>query len=189
MHYRATPMSETASNLGSRLRNFAVVLTAIALAAALFFGFQTQKNPASLAQLAASATPFEVAKQNGKPTLLEFYADWCTTCQAMAGDTYALREEYGDRANFVMLNVDNTKWLPEMSAYRVDGIPHFVYLGPEGETTAEAIGEIPREYMEANLIALIDGAPVPYARNTGRVSKINAAIAPAENADPRNHGG
>ena len=187
--FQATAMSEPASNPGQRLRNFAVALTAIALAVALFLGFQTQKSPNSLPQLAASATPLDVARANGKPTLMEFYADWCTTCQAMAGEMFDLREAYGDRANFVMLNVDNTKWLPEMSQYRVDGIPHFVYLNPEGEATAEAVGEIPRAYMEANLVALIDGTPVPYARKMGKASKVNAAIAPAENTDPRNHGG
>ncbi|MEO1467086.1 MAG: thiol:disulfide interchange protein, partial [Cyanobacteria bacterium J06633_1] len=58
-----------------------------------------------------------------------------------AGDLAQLKESYGDRVNFVMLNVDNTKWLPEMLRYRVDGIPHFLFMDVQGEAIAEAIGE------------------------------------------------
>jgi len=53
---------------------------------------------------------------NGKPTLIEFYANWCS--QAMA--PIWLTAKYPDSVNFVMLNVDNTKWLPEILKYLVE---------------------------------------------------------------------
>ena len=74
----------------------------------------------------------------------------------MAPDIAALEGQYGDKVNFVMLNVDNTKWLPEMLKYRVDGIPHFVFLGKQGESQAEAIGDQPRTIMANNLEAVSD---------------------------------
>jgi hypothetical protein len=45
----------------------------------------------------------------------------------MAPDVGVLKKQYGESVNFVMLNIDNTKWLPEILNYRVDGIPHFVF--------------------------------------------------------------
>ncbi|MBD0389041.1 MAG: thioredoxin family protein, partial [Nostoc sp. C3-bin3] len=116
------------SNLGKRLRNFLVVMVAIALSVALVLGLRTETTSATLAKLTDTSIPLDVAVSNGKPSLVEFYADWCTVCQKMAPDIAQLETEYADKMNFVMLNVDNTKWLPEMLKYRVDGIPHFVFL-------------------------------------------------------------
>src|SRR4028119_2205286 len=127
-----TPQNQSESNGGTRIRNFLIALVAIALTVSLFLGFRTETPTGILEALAAEATPLEVAMSNGKPTLMEFYADWCTSCQAMAPDMVELKQQYGDKLNFVMLNVDNTKWLPEISRYRVDGIPDFVFMNNQG---------------------------------------------------------
>jgi thioredoxin-like negative regulator of GroEL len=165
------------------------VLVAIVLSTAIFLGLQLGTDSGSLEALAANAVPMEVALQNGKPTLMEFYANWCTACQAMAKDMTELKQAYGQRVNFVMLNVDNTKWLPEMLQYRVDGIPHFVFLDAEGQPLVSAIGEQPRSIMAGNLEALATAQPLPYTQARGRVSEVEAARAPQSGSDdPRSHG-
>ena len=180
---------ESKSTFATRLRNLVMVLVAVLLSTAIFLGLQTGTNTGSLAALAETAVPLENALSNGHPTLMEFYADWCTSCQAMAPDMAELKEEYGDRINFVMLNVDNSKWLPEMLHYRVDGIPHFVFLNSEGETLASTLGEQPRTIMAANLDALINGSTLPYAKAKGRVSGLETSVAPTTRPDdPRSHG-
>ncbi|WP_250123898.1 thioredoxin family protein [Chroococcidiopsis sp. CCMEE 29] len=179
----------TESNIGKRVRNLLIVLVAIALSVALFLGLKTQTNSVSLTALDEESTPIEVALSNGKPTLMEFYANWCTVCQAMAPDIAELKQQYTDSVNFVMLNVDNSKWLPEMLQYRVDGIPHFVFLNNEGKAIAQAIGEQPGSIMAANLEALAAGSPLPYAQASGQVSKFEAKVKPSPGADdPRLHG-
>jgi thiol-disulfide isomerase/thioredoxin len=164
------------------------------LAVLVVMGVRTQTPAASLETLAAESTPLEAALTNGKPSFMEFYANWCTSCQAMAGDMTELRETYGDTVNFVMLNVDNTKWLPEMLHYRVDGIPHFVYLDETGESVTMAIGEQPKTIIASNLEALVAGEALPYQQGVGQSSQLEApqsreAIINRDRSDnPRSHG-
>ena len=175
--------------VGTRVRNLLIVLVATALSVALFLGLQTETNSVSLTKLDRESTPLEVALDNGKPTLMEFYANWCTVCQAMAPDIEQMKQQYAESVNFVMLNVDNTKWLPEVLKYRVDGIPHFVFLNSKGEAIAQTIGEQPRTVMATNLDALVAGLPLPYARTGGQVSPFSAPVAPPTSGnDPRSHG-
>ncbi|HEY9753279.1 MAG TPA: thioredoxin family protein [Coleofasciculaceae cyanobacterium] len=175
---------------GSRVRNLLIALVAIFLSTTIFLGLRTDSGSGLLAATAKESVPLETALTNGKPSLIEFYADWCTSCQAMAPEIKQLKQVYGDRVNFVMLNVDNSKWLPEVLQYRVDGIPHFVFAGQDGQALAEAIGEQPRSIMAANLTALIDQQALPYATATGQTSTFAASSGPtkASAVDPRSHG-
>ncbi|HEY9660127.1 MAG TPA: thioredoxin family protein, partial [Allocoleopsis sp.] len=180
-----TPAGTT---LGQRIRNLVIVLVAIVLGVAVFLGVQTGTDTGTLAAMAKSATPLELALANGKPTLMEFYADWCTSCQAMAKDMGELKQEYDEQVNFVMLNVDNNKWLPEMLHYRVEAIPHFVFLNGTGEPIATTIGEQPRPIMAANLAALSTDTALPYVQQRGRISQVESPVAKSGNDDPRSHG-
>ena len=182
------PLDSNTNN--NSVRNIVIAITAVVLSVALFLGLQTETNSLSLESQVKRSTPLNVALNNNKPTLTEFYADWCTSCQAMAADLGAIKQNYGDRINFVMLNVDNTKWLPEMLRYRVDGIPHFLFMDSTGEAVAEAIGEQPRSILQADLDALIANNPIPYANTRGQVSQFEkkVTVTNTSNTDPRSHG-
>lgn len=185
-----TPPQTPEGTSGRRIRNVLIALVAIALGAFLFLGVQTETGATSLDAQAEQSTPLEVALSNGKPTFMEFYANWCTSCQAMANDLGELKEQYADSVNFVMLNVDNSKWLPEILNYRVDGIPHFVFLGQDGQAIAQAIGEQPRSVLEANLEALVAALPLPYTQGNGKISAFEAPVSTTKSPqdDPRSHG-
>lgn len=171
-----------------RLRNALVAIAAIVLTTALFFGFQTQRSSTSLDAVAAAALPIDQALANPQPTLIEFYADWCSSCQSMAADNLSLEQEYSDRLNFVMLNVDNNKWLPEVTKYRVDGIPRFIFLDRQNQLIGDTTGAIPREIMAANIEAAIADQPLPHnSVSSDRTSTINESKA-ADISQPRDHG-
>lgn len=171
-----------------RVRNALVAVVAIALGITLFLALNSDDPVYSLDAQVAESTPLEVAITNEKPTLLEFYADWCTSCQAMASDLQELKGNYQDQVNFVMLNVDNSKWLPEILKYDVDGIPHFIYLDETGSAIAQTIGEQPYSIMDANLNALLTDAPIPYSRATGRKSNFDTNTTASQTpASPRSH--
>ncbi|OKH37580.1 thiol:disulfide interchange protein [[Phormidium ambiguum] IAM M-71] len=178
------------TTVGAKVRNLLIVLATIVLSVAFVLGLRTETSTATLTTLAENSLPLEIAMTNGKPTLVEFYANWCTTCQAMASDMNELEEQYTNKVNFVMLNVDNNKWLPEIERYRVDGIPHFVFFEKEGNAIAQTIGEQPKTIMAANLEALVAGESLPYAKTTGQVSKFTPSVTTnkANSDDPRLHG-
>jgi thiol-disulfide isomerase/thioredoxin len=183
-------LSESKATGATRLRNILIALAAIALSVAIFLGVQGKTSTASLQAQAQASVPLAVALSNGKPTLTEFYADWCTSCRAMAKDLAEIKQQYEGKVNFVMLNVDNNKWLPEILRYRVDGIPHFVFFNRQGEEIAQTIGEQPLPILEADLEALVADLPLPYAYSTGQVSKFSTPVNPATppQDDPRSHG-
>ncbi|NJK60842.1 MAG: thiol:disulfide interchange protein [Oscillatoriales cyanobacterium SM2_1_8] len=172
---------------GTQLRNGLVAIAAVLLALALFVGLRTEKLGVSLAGLAARSVPLETALAGDRPILMEFYADWCAVCQAMAADGEALRREFGDRVDFVMLNVDNRKWLPEMQRHQVDGIPHFVFLGRDRQPQGTAIGRIPLPAMRENLLALLTDQALPHAQWTGDRS-LTAGTGVPFPTDPKAHG-
>jgi len=177
------------STTGKRTRNFIIAIVAIILGGTLFLGLRAESTSVSLAQMSETSISLELATSNGKPTLVEFYADWCTVCQRMAPDIAQLKQEYSSKLNFVMLNVDNSKWLPEMLKYRVDGIPHFVFLSKSGQSISEAIGDIPHRIMSSNLEALIAGSPLPYVQASGKMSPFSTTLTENKNQDdPRSHG-
>ena len=185
--------TQLATQTARRVRNLVVVAIASVLSIMIILGLQTRSPAASLSEMAEAAIPLDKALANGKPTLIEFYANWCTSCQAMAPDMQQLETDYGKRVNFVMLNVDNTKWLPEMLNYRVDGIPHFEFLSEECLEKGTAIGEIPRVVLAENLDALIENQPLPNVQIKGELSELdnvdNPVTGKQASDDPRSHGG
>eukprot|EP00898_Chlorokybus_atmophyticus_P001865 jgi/Chlat1/267/Chrsp1S03160 len=165
---------------------------AAGFAVAAFATIRVLGGGPTLATLAASAVPFDVALQNGRPTVVEFYADWCEACKELAPEVYRVEKSWADKVNFVMLNIDNPKWTPEMDEYNVDGIPHFVFLNDQGKEAAEVVGKLPRSVLEANVEALATGeTQLPYNRLAGRQSSLSSrpVVRQATSADPRAHGG
>jgi len=98
----------------------------------------------TLQSMAAEATPYEIAIASQKPTLIEFYADWCTTCQSMSGTVSALHEQYGEQVNFVMLNIDDPQWAAEVADFGASGVPQFTLLDSEHQSVKTWVGKVPK---------------------------------------------
>lgn len=145
-------------------KNFITVAVVVTLALNLFLSSPAMakvNSPLSglitLKNLAKSATPYQEAIANGKPTLLEFYADWCTTCQGMSGTIEQLEQQYKDRVNLVMLNIDDPQWDDLAQQYKVIGIPQYNFLDAEEHKVESFIGKVPQSILAQTFEKIVAG--------------------------------
>ncbi len=149
---------------------------------------------APLERLARQSPELTVALADGRPTVVEFYADWCEACRAMAPAMERLEQQQRGRMDVVLLNVDNPRWLPEMDRYEVNGIPQLEFFDAAGNAVGRSIGARSAPELEALSSALVGGTALPQLAGVGAVSPLDnpelaAAAAPATPAaGPRSHG-
>lgn len=105
------------------------------------------------------AMPYEEAIANGKPTFLEFYADWCSSCQAMAQPVEAFRDRYGDEVNFVMLDIDDPAQAERVAEYSVTGVPHFIVLDSVQGIQESLVGRVPSGILAQTFDKLLSATP------------------------------
>jgi len=80
--------------------------------------------------------------QSDKPVLVDFWADWCQPCHAMAPTVEALAEEYGDRIRIAKLDVDANPMTTHK--YEIRGIPALL-LFKDGQLVQQIVGVKPKE--------------------------------------------
>jgi thiol-disulfide isomerase/thioredoxin len=91
----------------------AIAATLTTTTMASMAAIQNLSTPA--AKLAAAATLIAkgetplAKKLQGKPVIVDIYASWCPGCKNIAPTLSQLKQQYGTKANFVVLDVTDTK--------------------------------------------------------------------------------
>ena len=88
--------------------------------------------------------------QASQPTLVDFWAEWCAPCRAIAPIVKELAEEYGDKIKVVKINIDESPQTP--GNYGIRSIPT-VLAFKDGQVVSQLTGARPKgDFKE-----LVDG--------------------------------
>ena len=98
----------------------------------------------------------EIAFTNGKPTYLEFYAEWCEICKEMAPEVTELKKDFDNKINFVFLNVDNPKWDKFIKQFKVNGIPQINIIDSNSKLQATFTGLQEEKTLKDSLKFLLE---------------------------------
>lgn len=82
--------------------------------------------------------------QSSKPVLVDFTAAWCGPCKMMAPILKEVKQEVGDSATIIKVDVDQS---PEAAqAYQVQGVPTLI-LFKEGKILWRQSGVVPKNNL------------------------------------------
>jgi len=107
------------------------------------------------------AKPFEVTDdtfedevlQSEKPTLVDFWAEWCGPCRMVAPVVEAIAEEYEGKLHVAKMDVDSNQQTPQQ--YGIRGIPTLI-LFKDGTEATRIVGLRSQEAMAEELLPYID---------------------------------
>ena len=90
-----------------------------------------------------SAERFDAAITEGKPVVMDFYADWCIPCLELERVTFVDSQVISELDDFVRLKVDLTNFdSPESELLRqqfnIVGVPTIVFIGSSGQEVGSA---------------------------------------------------
>lgn len=74
------------------------------------------------------------------PTVIDFYASWCTPCKKLEQDLSSISKQYGDRLRIMRVDVDDPKNEKMIDQYEISPIPTVIFLNTDGEVVDYSIG-------------------------------------------------
>ncbi len=97
-------------------------------------------------------TSFKELIESEKPVLIDFFADWCGPCKALAPIIRQLKSEMGDQVRIVKIDVDRNPAIAQQ--LQVQSIPTLMIF-QHGELKWRAMGVQSLPVLKNQLSALI----------------------------------
>lgn len=94
------------------------------------------------------ATFSENVETNTGPILVDFWAEWCMPCRALAPVIDELATEFQGKVRFAKVNVDECKDIP--ARFGIRGIPTLI-LFSDGKKVNELVGNQPKDKIRTML--------------------------------------
>lgn len=87
--------------------------------------------------------------KSSTPVLVDFWAEWCGPCKALAPKLDEIAKEYSGKVMVAKVDIDQNKETP--TSYGVRGVPTLA-LFKDGQIVDQIVGNHPKE----NITALLD---------------------------------
>jgi thioredoxin 1 len=84
--------------------------------------------------------------QSDKPVLVDYWAEWCGPCKAIAPVLEEIARDYSDRLRVAKLNIDDNPDTPPR--YGIRGIPTLM-LFKDGNVGATKVGAVSKSQLTA----------------------------------------
>jgi thioredoxin 1 len=88
---------------------------------------------------------------SNKPSLVDFYAEWCGPCKAIAQSISSLKEEFAGKANVVKIDVDSNPELAHL--YNIRSVPTLMFF-KDGNVVNTIKGTVTKQKLEEALNSL-----------------------------------
>jgi thioredoxin 1 len=98
-------------------------------------------------QVTDSSFDSDVLKSS-KPVLVDFWAEWCGPCRALAPKLDEISKELGDKVEIMKVDIDSNPQSP--SKYGVRGVPTLI-LFKNGKEVDQIVGNHPKDNIMAIL--------------------------------------
>jgi thiol:disulfide interchange protein DsbD len=121
---------------------------------------------AEVAWLHDEAEAVRIARQEGKPIVIDFWAEWCAACKELDRTAWSDPRVRDELRRFVPLKIDATSDSPAVTAafekYRVVGMPSVIFIDSKGrELPARITGDVPGAEMHRWLTAVDHACATP----------------------------
>ena len=81
-----------------------------------------------------------------QPVLVDFWAEWCGPCKAIAPSLEELSEEMASKLKIVKINVDENPSISQ--SYSIRSIPALMIF-KDGEKISEKMGALPKSALQS----------------------------------------